>query len=381
MNQLFSTTGEGWFETHTGYSANDIVNRLRKNRRKNKEQKHDIDDLINDVRMIKALEFDSTIDMFDWLNEYGSIVKSFSPSERDMKALRKFGDSRKFTLIKACRQWEQANEVLKMLSEFEGVWSQDEKDSWVKAMNEKQDAQKIWKSTLHQIDKLNDKDVDSLRKTANLLQQRGPMTSKSIFQNLHENKILSKNMTVGKLGKLIAMYGEELDIISGNGRSTFVKADSHGLILKDPFSYAAGFLDADGYISITGRGEPRVGFIATGSRGKIHCEHLRKTLECGILQLNQKVYKDNQRSQHRLQFYSKNDIRKVLSSLLPHLQMKKTQAKAVLAFIDEDDNMRKEELKKLVKYNNWSDDKTKADALLAEWGVKADSIEKWSEGL
>ena len=61
--------------------------------------------------------------------------------------------------------------------------------------------------------------------------------------------------------------------------------------------------------------------------------------------------------------------------------MKKTQAKAFLAFIDEDDNMRKEELKKLVKYNNWSDDKTKADALLAEWGVKADSIEKWSEGL
>jgi len=381
MSELFSTTGEGWFETHTGFTANALVDRLRKNRRLNKEQKNEIDDLINDIRMIKSLEFDSTLNMYDWIGDYSSIVKEFSPSERDMKALRKFGESRKFTLIKACRQWEQANEVLKMLDEFEGIWGQDEKDAWVKAMQEKQDAKKMWKSTLHQIDRLNDKDLESLQKSAILLEQNGPMTSKSIFQNLHERKIISKSMTVGKLGKLLAMYGEELDIISGNERSTFVKADSHGLILKDPFSYAAGFLDADGYISITGRGEPRAGFIATGSRGRLHCEHLQKTLDCGILQLDQKVYKDNQRSQHRLQFYSKNDIRKLLTSLLPHLQMKKTQAKAVLAYIDEEDSVRKEELKKLVKYSNWSDDKTKSESLLAEWGIKADTMAKWSEGL
>jgi hypothetical protein len=43
--------------------------------------------------------------------------------------------------------------------------------------------------------------------------------------------------------------------------------------------------------------------------------------------------------------------------------------------------MRKEELKKLVKYNNWSDDTSKSDALLAEWGVQADTVAKWGEGL
>ena len=162
---------------------------------------------------------------------------------------------------------------------------------------------------------------------------------------------------------------------------TFKKIKNHGLILKDPFAYAAGFLDADGYISITGRGEPRAGFIATGARGRIHCKHLQKTLDCGRLQLDQKVYKDSQRSQHRLQFYSKADIRNLLTSLLPHLQMKKTQAKAVLAYIEENDKLRKEELKKLVKYNNWSDDTSKSDALLAEWGVQADTVAKWGEGL
>ena len=381
MSELFSSTGEGWFETHVGYSASDIVKRLRKNRRVNKGQKDDIDNLIGDIRTIKSLEFDTTLGMHTWLRDYKDVVKSFSPTERDMKALRKFGDSRQITLQRACIQWNQSNEILKMLDEFEGVWSQDDKDAWVKAMQQKKDAKKIWKSTLHQIDRLNEKDTEVLMKSYDLLMRNGPMTSKAIFQTLHEDKMITKSMTIGKLGKLLAMYGEELDILTGNTRSTFVKADNHGLILKDPYSYAAGFLDADGYISITGRGEPRAGFIATGTRGRIHCEHLQKTLDCGILQLDQKVYKDNQRSQHRLQFYSKADIRKLLTSLLPHLQMKKTQAKAVLAFIEEKDGMRKEELKKLVKYSNWSDDTTKSDALLAEWGVRADSVAKWAEGL
>ena len=66
---------------------------------------------------------------------------------------------------------------------------------------------------------------------------------------------------------------------------------------------------------------------------------------------------------------------------MPHLQMKKTQAKAVLAFIEEEDSMRKEELKKVVRYSNWSDDKAKSQTLLAEWGVNADDVAKWEEGL
>ena len=61
--------------------------------------------------------------------------------------------------------------------------------------------------------------------------------------------------------------------------------------------------------------------------------------------------------------------------------MKKTQAKAVLAFIEEGDSMRKEELKRVVRYSNWSDDKAKSETLLAEWGASADDVAKWQEGL
>jgi hypothetical protein len=68
---------------------------------------------------------------------------------------------------------------------------------------------------------------------------------------------------------------------------------------------------ADGYITITGRGEPRAGFVATGQRGRSHCEQLHKTLDCGVLQLDQKISKTSNRTQHRLQFYSKGDIEKL----------------------------------------------------------------------
>jgi len=61
--------------------------------------------------------------------------------------------------------------------------------------------------------------------------------------------------------------------------------------------------------------------------------------------------------------------------------MKQTQAKAVLAFIEEEENMRKEELKKVVRYYNWSDDTNKAGALLSEWGVVADDVGKWAEAI
>ena len=83
--------------------------------------------------------------------------------------------------------------------------------------------------------------------------------------------------------------------------------DSDGLVLKgaDIWGYSA-FLDADGRYT-TDRGEPRA--IATGERGRLHCEHLHKELGCGVLQLDQKIYKNGQRSQHRISFYSKDDLK------------------------------------------------------------------------
>ena len=375
----FSVSGDGWFEDNLGVSATEIVSRLRKARRHNKDEKHDIDALIQDVRMLKAMEVEMTLNSVDWANDYLNEIRNFDLSDKSLKSLRKFYDSRKVGLVKACLMWRNADETLKMLNEHEEVWGDEERKTWVDAMSMKKDARKMWKSTLSQMDRLTEKEQETISKCVNLLKMNGPMSARALFESDKIEKM--PGLTANKLSKLLSLYGEEVDIVSGAQRGTFVKMDKHGLVLKDPYAYAAGFLDADGYITITKRGEPRAGFIATGTRGRIHCEELRKVLDCGVLQLDQKVYKDSQRSQHRLQFYSKSDIKKLLDKIMPHLQMKKTQAKAVLAFIEEPDSMRKEELKRVVRYSNWSDDKAKSQTLLAEWGVSADDVAKWQEGL
>lgn len=378
---FFAENGEGWFENNLGYSASDFVRKLRKARRHNKDAKVEIDDIISDIRTLKALEVNQTINTLAWSGDNEDTILQLGVDDRDLKSLRKFGDTRKVSLLRACNLWRSANDTLSKLESFDDVWDDTQKKQWVDAMNSRREARSLWKSTLHQTDNLTKHEFETLSATSDLLERNGPMSGRAMFENLKDSGSVHKSMTSAKLSKMISIYGEELDIIGGAVRGTFVKMDMRGLILKDPYAYAAGFLDADGYISITGRGEPRAGFIATGSRGKIHCEQLQKTLDCGVLQLDQKVYKDSQRSQHRLQFYSKNDIRKLLSKIMPHLKMKKMQAKAVLAFIDEGDAMRKEELKKLVKYENWKDVEDKRVGLLTEWGITKDEIGKWQEGL
>lgn len=375
----FSVSGDGWFEDNLGVSATEIVSRLRKARRHNKDEKQDIDALIQDVRMLKAMEVEMTLKSVDWADEYLGEIRNFDLSDKSLKSLRKFYDSRKVGLVKACLMWRNADETLKILNDHEEVWGDEERKTWVDAMSMKKDARKMWKSTLSQMDRLTGKEQETISKCINLLKMNGPMSARALFESDSIEKM--PGLTANKLSKLLSLYGEEVDIVNGAQRGTFVKMDKDGLVLKDPYAYAAGFLDADGYITITKRGEPRAGFIATGTRGRLHCEELRKVLDCGVLQLDQKVYKDSQRSQHRLQFYSKGDIKKLLDKIMPHLQMKKTQAKAVLAFIEEPDSMRKEELKRVVRYSNWSDDKAKSQTLLAEWGVSADDVAKWQEGL
>ena len=43
--------------------------------------------------------------------------------------------------------------------------------------------------------------------------------------------------------------------------------------------------------------------------------------------------------------------------------------------------MRKQELYRLVTYNNWKDDTKKADTYLNKWGIDADKIGIYAEGL
>ena len=325
----FSNTGSGWFETHLGCSASDFVSRLRKMRRNNKEIKSDIDLLIEDVRTLKALEVKTTLKGISWANGKESTIKQLGASDRDLKSLRRFGESRRVGLMQACYVWVSADSSLKMLDQYTDVWCEQESQAWATAMQSKTDAKKMWRSTLHQSERLTQKEQDTLTKASYILQLEGALSSRRLQERMLDQSILHKSMTTGKLSKLLSMYGEEYDIINGPKKGTFVKMDDDGIIIKNPWSYAADFLESDGFIKVSERGETSLGFVSTGKRGKVHCEQLHKMIEGGTLQLNRKISKEHT-TQHRLVFNMDNEISNILKNMLPYLSTKKEQAVYIL---------------------------------------------------
>jgi len=374
----FSPTGDGWFEDKIGKSASEIIKDLRKARRVFKEDKDEIDSIISSVRALKSAEVDATLSRLSWSEPYQETMRKMGLSDKDLRALRLFGETRKSGIMRACNTWDSAEDALSKLDDFQDVWGEEEKLAWVGAMQQKQDARKMWKTALHQFDTLSKEQQKWLHLAKEEIEDKGAMSARAITSNLIEKGVPRLNSN--RLSKLLTMYGEEINIIKGHRKGEFMTLNRDGLIIKDTWSYAAGFLDADGYITITDRGEPRAGFIATGDRGRMHCEELHKTIGAGVLQLDQKVFKDGQRSQHRVSFYSKDDLTKLLSNITPHLRMKDMQAKAVIAYINESDPIRKNQLKRFVQFSN-RDGTVKGEESLREWGVDRDTVISWAEEL
>ena len=381
----FPPNGDGWLESSIGRSADDLIRSLRKMRRHDKSHTDEIDGMIEDIRTLKALETQATIKSLSWSDEHDYAIRNLGLSDTNLKSLRKFGETRSSSLIQACEMYKKAESTLKQLDTHESAWGPEEEQAWATAMSDRSTAKKMWRTTLRQTDNLAKHQQNALEFAASELQTKGPLSSRRIVENGLEAGVLKntqkEEITPASMSKLLKMYGEELDIYKGAQRGTFVKMDHTGLIIKDVWSYAAGFLDADGSIFITERGEPRASFVATGTRGRTHCEQMHKALGCGNLALDQRISKKSNRTTHRLMFNSKADIQKLLKGILPHLKMKGIQAKAVLEYIDNTDIARKSELKRLVTYENWKDDKRKASALLQDWGIGAEDLTKYAEGL
>ena len=371
----FCITGEGWFEDKLGKSATEVVRELRKARRIHKDTKREIDDIISNVIKLKSMEVDATLDRLGWGLPYYDTMRQLGLTDKSLKSLRMFGKSRQNSLVRACNAWEKAESTLKQLDEFEDVWGEEERLTWVNAMQLRKDARKMWKGALHQFDNLSKEQQKWLNLAKEEMEAHGPMTARAITENLILKGV--PRISATRVSKLLNMYGEEISIIKAHRKGEYMCMNRDGLIIKDAWAYAAGFLDADGYITITERGEPRAGFIATGDRGRTHCEELHKNIGAGKLQLDQKVYKNGQRSQHRVSFYSKDDLAKLLQGITPHLRMKDRQAKAVSAYILESDPLRRSEIKRFVQFSN-REGTQKGEESLKEWGVDRDTVMSWA---
>tara|TARA_R110000851_G_scaffold161095_1_gene304727 strand:+ start:70 stop:957 length:888 start_codon:yes stop_codon:yes gene_type:complete len=275
--------------------------------------------------------------------------------------------------------WEKANDVITKLSQVEGDFNKEQLSLWLDSRQMRKDAKTQWKKTLHPIDDIKKQEAIWLTRSSQLLSERGPLSPNEIYNSIGSPKQLS----IREMNSILKTHGVEFDIERIGSNYGIIRDDA--VIVKDIWAYAAGFLDADGYITITKRGEPRAGFVATGGRGKIHCENLHKALECGVLQTDLKIHKTSTRSQHRLQFYSEDDLRKLLKGINPHLQMKKAQASAVLQLLDlrgAKSNLvksRRDELYRIVKWENWKDVPHEREKLLREWKVEEHEVRAWGQ--
>lgn len=374
----FPLNGDGWLESHYGKDSDSIIRMFKRMRRHDKVNKAEYDSIIQDIRKIKALEVDTTLKSLSWGEGFIDTIKQLGIDNRDLKSLRKFGESRSTSLQKACQQFLKASTVLQDLTQKED-WNDDDKLQYVTAMEMRKDARKVWKNALHQIDNLTKAEKDALYFASTELEKEDNLSARELFRRGKDE--FAKSMTANKMSSLLNMYGEEVNVYKGAQTGTFIKMGNSGFIIKDIWAYTAGFIDADGSIFISERGDPRVTIVASGDGGKAHCEELQKMLGCGRLVTDTKLAKNTVKPVHRLIFSSKDMIRDILKGVLPHLKLKSLQAKAVMSFIDEKDAMRKNELYQLVTFNNWKDDKSKAELLLNKWGLDADTIGGYAEGL
>ena len=369
----------GWFQSMFGKDAESMVKELRMARRDRKDMRDDIDLAINAIRIAKREEVQSTLKSLSWTENHLSSIRALGVSDRNLHALRKHGASREMSLRRACSMWEKANDVITKLSQVEGDFNEEQLQLWLDSRQMRKDAKSQWRKSLHPIDEIKKHEAIWLTRSSDILTERGPLSSNEIYNSIGS----PKHLTIRKMAGLLKMHGIEYDIEKIGTNYGIIRDNT--VIVKDIWAYAAGFLDADGYITITKRGEPRAGFVATGGRGKIHCENLHKSLQCGVLQTDLKIHKNSKRSQHRLQFYGADDLRKLLKGISPHLQMKKSQAKAVIELLDmrgrKSDivKSRREELYRVVKWENWKDVPEEREKLLKEWKVEEHEVLAWGQ--
>lgn len=196
-------------------------------------------------------------------------------------------------------------------------------------------------------------------------------------REIHDS--LPRNLYNRSSPQIIAKLAAEQNITNIDGMHFKINDD----IKKNIWAYTAAFIDSDGYITMDKNHNPRVGLVATGNRGKAFMMEMHKSLGMGRLHLDQKSPQDT-RLINRLNFYSGKDIKKLLTKCLPHFKLKKKNASVLLELIKikkenkKEDwyGVRKDELFKLMKYYNHSDN-TRFD--WKAWDIDIDGITKLEE--
>jgi len=350
----------------------DIVKELRNIRRSLKgESKNRMTNTINHLIKAYGVHLDSSIDNIYWLSPYKSAVKLLTPSPDTLKKLNyiKDGDTRQEIIKHLINMWEA--ELEKRDLDYGSDYS-----NFTKSFKDSKSAiRSILKEIQHQSIRPSRKD-----KMDDLLVKE-VCKNPGITSN-HLHSILPSGYRNSSSPQTIAKMLKRIGVTNVSGEYYLLSDD----IKKDLYSYVAGFIDSDGYVTMDSNFSPRVGMVATGNRGRAFFTELEKEMQIGRLHLDQKVG-ENSRSQHRLNFYSQDDITKLLDKCLPHLRMKKTQGKLLQEAIRIKKHYKKEpwakerieQIFKLIKWENWKDSRNQGAVEFEKYNIQEEDIAKYKQ--
>tara|TARA_R100001480_G_scaffold111213_1_gene112325 strand:+ start:5129 stop:6952 length:1824 start_codon:yes stop_codon:yes gene_type:complete len=326
----------------------DLVRKMRKSRRALKGEHR--------TRMSKAIDtmidaytdhLNKCISSITWLNDYETPLRKMRYNEKDLSKLHKMksSDLRRETIDALCKYWEAELEQTGMpynqkYSELHKTMSSAKRD---------------FRNT---ISKITDQSLTKSKR-----ERKQDFILKTVCENpginasaIHERMPtdLHKSSSPNSISKAI----KKLDITSIKG--SYYKVPS--MIKKNIWAYTAAFIDSDGYITLDRNMNPRVGLVATGERGKAFMQEMHKSLGFGRMHLDQKSPQAT-RLINRLNFYSQDDVSKLLVKCLPHFRLKKGNAKLLLELIRMKKSYKKaewykgrcDEIFKLMKWENHKD--------------------------
>ena len=326
----------------------DIVKDLRKYKRTLKgENKYSLNKSIESLVFAYSDHLEKCIDSIYWLNKYKIPLKNMSFTEMDLKKMHSVKDkeSRRTIIDMLCKYWEVNLDSQDL--PYNTEYAQLHKQMRV----HKREFRKCIKEINHQVIRknLNGQLKDTILKS---VCSNPGISAREIHEQLN-NKLYQRS-SPNMISKLVKGLGIT------NVEGEYYKFDDS--IRKSLSAYTAAFIDSDGYITLDSNYNPRVGLVATGNRGKAFMIEMQKSLGYGKLHLDQKS-PQNTRLVNRLNFYSQDDVRKLLTDCRPHFRLKGPQADILLELIRIKKGFKKQdwaksryvELFKLMKWNNHQD--------------------------
>lgn len=328
----------------------DLVKKMRKSRRKLKgEQKEKMSKAIDTMIDAYSEHLHKCIDSITWITPYKPALLKMRYNEKDLQKLYKMKDStiRRETVDALCKYWEAD------LSQRGMAYGKEYCDLH-KSMTE---AKKEFRGA---INKITDQSITKSRK-----EQIEDFVLKAVCENqgigskrIHD--MMPNNLYRATSPNSISKMINKLDITSVDGN--YYKLPSE--LKKNIWAYTAAFIDSDGYITLDRNMNPRVGLVATGERGKAFMQEMHKSIGFGRMHLDQKSPQDT-RLINRLNFYSQNDVRELLTKCLPHFRLKKGNAKLLLELI---------RMKKSYKKEDWYKDRCDEIFKLMKWENHKDHV-------